>query len=243
MNDALGETLKHVHTAEEFSALPDDEIFVPANLDFEQCRTKLLPNSGAEIADILYNHKNRRSRQRWQHLYEANDYNWKPHQLAEWQKRLPCLTSLEGVKKTFLATTQIVPSVQCENEKSPKDHHVARFPQLACKRLKETVHADIVFYANKKQKAIHFYCGTSKLKAVYKLHHGASSAACLEIVYEFIRDFGCPQHLKSDFANNLAKGENWKRLTKRLITKIGASEAHKYNQNQAERSWRDLQKV
>ena len=86
------------------------------------------------------------------YLWDATSHIWKAHQLAEWKKRLCCNTD-ETVKKTFLATTQLVPSVQHENESIPKDHHVARFPMLGCRRLKEAVFADIVYHeVSSKQK-------------------------------------------------------------------------------------------
>jgi len=87
--------------------------------------------------------------------------------------------------------------------------------------LKEIVHEDIVYFStNKKKAAIHFYYGTSKLKAVYNLKKDHSSAACLQIIYEFIRDFDCPQTLKSDFAKEMSAGASWKRVTARLLTDI-----------------------
>ena len=94
---------------------------------------------------------------RYERLYEAKAHNWKPHQLVEWQKRLVNATE-EVVKKTFLATTQLVPSVRHENELNAKDHHVPRFPELTCKRLQEIVCADIVYLAEKeKQPAVLYY--------------------------------------------------------------------------------------
>ena len=51
------------------------------------------------------------------------------------------------IKATFLATTQLVPSVKHKNQKNPKDHHVAQFPILAHCHFKETVYADPVEYA------------------------------------------------------------------------------------------------
>ena len=180
-------------------------------------------------------------RQRLRLLYETSSYIWKPHQIAEWQKRLGNATT-ETVKKTFLATTQLVPSVRHENELYPKDHHVPRFPILSCRRLKETVCSDIVYLRpHKKAPAILFYCKTSKMMAIYDLNNTVSSAACLNILYEFIRDFGCPQELRSDYAHQMAKGTAWKRLTARLLSDISASEAHKHNQNTVERAWQDLQ--
>ena len=68
---------------------------------------------------------------------------WKTHQLAKWKE---CLgnTSKEVVKKTFMATTQLVPSVQHENQENPKDFHISRFPFLKARRLQETWYMDPV---------------------------------------------------------------------------------------------------
>jgi len=77
------------------------------------------------------------------YIWDTSGHHWKPHQLAEWQKRLAFVPD-EAIKKTFIATTQLVPSIQHENELYPKDAQGARFPILSCRRLKEAVYCDIV---------------------------------------------------------------------------------------------------
>jgi hypothetical protein len=90
--------------------------------------------------DLFPTHSSRR-----RFIWEPERHNWKPHQLVEWKRRL-CASSEEIVKTTFLATTQLVPSVQHENEAYPKDHHAAQFPILSHQQLKETIYADPVEY-------------------------------------------------------------------------------------------------
>jgi len=76
-------------------------------------------------------------------IWDPIKHNWKPHQLKEWQRCFG-LVNEETLRKTFMATTQFVPSVQHENELFPKQAQGARFPILSCLRLKEDVHCDIV---------------------------------------------------------------------------------------------------
>ena len=87
-----------------------------------------------------------------------------------------------------------------------------------------------------------YYGTSSKLKAIYTLNDSMSSTSCLQTLYKFIRDFGCPAHLRSDFANNLSNSSAWKRITFRFVTNISASEPHKHAQNTVEQAWQDLQK-
>jgi hypothetical protein len=237
----LSRALDECPTVEDFNLYQkgdDSPMCEQAQIELRPIRPNSEPLENEPTLDYIRS----RRRQRWQGLYDATEYSWKPYQISEWTKRLGNV-SVEAVKKTFIATTQLVPSVRHENEMFPKDHHISRFPELACKRLKECFCADVIFLGDKKTNpAILFYGQTSQLLAIYNLKNSQSSAACLEVLYEFIRDFGCPATLKSDFANNMSKGESWKRLTSRLLTDIRASEAHKHNQNTVERAWQDLQR-
>jgi hypothetical protein len=176
-------------------------------------------------------------------LWDAERHIWKPHQLAEWKLRLAS-NDTTTVKKTFLATTQLVPSVRHENKQDPKDYHVARFPMLQCRRLKETMHCDVVEHKVGKKTiyTLMCYCATSKIKATYELGERKTSYATLQALYQFIRDFGCPAEIRSDYANQLKNSALWQRFTRILVTKLSSSEPYKHNQNYAERAWQDIQK-
>jgi len=235
----LRQTLAANHNVDDFVDEADESAEVaPTSIGLQPLKLSTLEDS--PTSDYLQMQCRRHAK--WMSLYDAQSHVWKPHQLAEWKKRLGFVSD-KTVKQTFLATTQIVPSVRHENQQFPKDHHVPRFPMLSCYRLQETVCADIVYLGDKVKKtkpAILFYATSSRLLAIYSVKD-TSSAQCLQTVYEFIRDHGCPRTLKSDFANQLAKSSDWKRLTARLLTHIQASEAHKHNQNTVETAWRDLQ--
>jgi hypothetical protein len=209
--------------------------------DYTFCPSKV--PKGEEFLGEYYMPKIRRRR----YLWDADGHHWKPHQLAEWSKRLGDVP-METVKKTFLATTQLVPSVRHENQTIIKDYHVPRFPMLSPRRLNEPVFCDIVEFPKdpnekKKTSGLLFYGGKSKILMLYPFGSakGVSAAKALEFVYEFIRDFGAPQILYSDFANNLSKSEAWKRLGKLTQIKIKSSEAYKHEQNTVERAWGTLQ--
>jgi hypothetical protein len=178
-------------------------------------------------------------RRRW--LWDVKDYLWKPHQLAEWRKRLEIPDV--AIKKTFAATTQLAPSVQHENQLIPKDYHKARFPMLSCRRIKETVHADIVYIEDasgkRKQHGVMYYCGTSKLKTYYHLGPKADALSAIETLKQFTIDIGAPQCLRSDFANELANSALMKRYVRHHLTKIEASEPYKHEKT-VERAWQAI---
>ena len=205
---------------------------------------ELFTLKGSKMDDVSYNFTPVRVRRRF--LWDSSEYNWKPYQLAEWKKRL-CYTSDEAVKKTFAATTQMVPSLKHENEQFPKDCHVTRFPFMNVRRLKESVYCDPVELPlgpndKIKQYALMFYGGKSKIKAIYHLGKDLSATRILGHMYEFVRDFGAPTTFASDFANNLAKSSAWVRFCRVSFTKIHASEAGKHESNSVERAWQDVQK-
>jgi hypothetical protein len=200
----------------------------------------------APTKDAIGDFEYQKVRVRRRYLWESNEHVWLPHQLTEWKRRFGYISD-EGVKKTFQATTQLVPSVRHENEQFPKDSQVSRFPYFPCRRLRETVYCDIVEYPLEdnervKMHGLIFYGGKSKILALYHLGKDTSSAKVLGFMYEFARDFGCPDTFASDFANNLAKSDKWKRFTRVTMTKIHASESGKQNSNHVERAWQDLQK-
>jgi hypothetical protein len=101
--------------------------------------------------DLVPTHRTKRRKCVW----DASSHLWKSYQLAEWKKRL-CTSDDNMVKKTFLATTQLVPSVMHENQNYPKDHHVARFQILAHRRQEETVSKPYTRLAAKPQQLIHW---------------------------------------------------------------------------------------
>ena len=185
-------------------------------------------------------------RVRRRYHWDAQSYLWQPHQLTEWQRRLG-YPSIETVKETFKATTQMVPSVRHENEMFPKESQKARIPFYMNRRLKEIVYADPVEFPmgpndRVKTYGLLFYTGKSRVLAIYKLGTDQSAAKILEYMYEFVRDFGCPTTFASDFANNLAKGAKWQRFARLTCTIVRASEGGKHNSNLVERAWQDLQK-
>jgi hypothetical protein len=182
---------------------------------------------------------------RRQRLWDAADHKWKPDQLTEWKKRL-CLANDEQVKKTFLSTTQLVPSVAYENEAFPKQQHTARFPFLAARRLKEIVYCDPVCLNKNdgkklKQWGMLFYTKNSRLKAYYKINERENAARNLETMYQFILDYGLPTAFKSDWASTIANSKEVQRFLKIHNCDIEASEGHLHNKP-VEKAWQDLQK-
>lgn len=179
------------------------------------------------------------------YVWDPEGHNWKQYQLVEWQRRLGGIPE-ETVKKTFMATTQLVPSVRHENELIPKNAQGHRFPMLSVRRLRETVYCDVVpFRSNPKQtkddNILMFYGDKSKICAVYYLGKNTSSASVMKHVWEFTRDYGAPETLASDFANNLAAGEAWKRWGAYTQAHITPCEANKHQQNKVERAWQQVQ--
>jgi Reverse transcriptase (RNA-dependent DNA polymerase) len=172
-------------------------------------------------------------------------HSWKTHQLAEWRERLG-FVSEEVVKKTFLATTQLVPSVKHENEDNPKDFHVSRFPFLKSKLLRETWYIDPV-EVNLGPKAKREYalvCYGDKSKACFYFILGTAQTAegVLACLWEFTRDIGSPDTIKSDYATNLVQNNAYKRFMRLTLIKLEASEADRHNQNHVERKWQDLKR-
>jgi hypothetical protein len=177
------------------------------------------------------------------YTFDATGHAWKPDQLATWQKRLAAANP-EVVKKTFLATTQLVPSVKHENEQFPKDYHVTRFPMLSNRRLQETLYTDVVEHLEGNARVYNMmaYTSKSKIKAIYPMGRKATSNKALEALMSFCRDFGIPEEIKSDYANNLSKSKAWQRFARLMVLRISSSEAEKQNQNTVERAWQDIQR-
>ena len=177
---------------------------------------------------------------RRRYLWDAIDHNWNQELLDVWQDRLSCANT-EQVKQTFRATTQLVPSVQHENETFPKTSHVARFPMLACRRLRETVHYDKVELSRTTRSVeygIIFYGRKSKIVALYHVGKSVTAHKCLTAMWEFTRDFGAPEILRPDFDQAL-KGPEWQRFSRLTLCQIKPSEPHKHNKV-VERVWRDI---
>ena len=177
-------------------------------------------------------------------LTDNPQHIWHPHQIAEWQERLGH-ASEETVKKTFQATTQLVPSVLHENQENPKDFHVARFPMLKSRRLRETWYFDTVEVplsesTRRKEYALLGYGGESKVVVYYPLGKTQTSSNVLEYLWEFTRDIGMPDTICSDFATNLRSSLPYKRFLRLTLTKLHGSEANHKNQNLVERKWQQL---
>ena len=188
------------------------------------------------------------SHQRRRHLLDENiSHVWHEHQLAEWRERLGNVSE-EVVKKTFLATTQLVPSVKHENEDNPKDYHASRFPMLKSRRLRETWYFDTVEVdlsvgnKSKKEYGLLGYGEDSKVTVYYPLGSQQTGANVLEYLWEFTRDIGMPDKICSDFATNLIVSHAYKRFMRLTLTKVHASEPGKHNQNTVERRWQDLKR-
>jgi hypothetical protein len=179
--------------------------------------------------------------------FEAVGHNWKRDQLLEWEARLGYVPETV-IKKTFLATTQLVPSVQHENELFPSNSHVARFPILRTRRLNETVYADLVEYKKadnetKVIKGLLIYGSKSKLLAYYWNPDDSTptSLQTLEWLYEFIRDFGAPHTIYTDGGSELKRSKKWRSLGAHLGIHLHDSEPGKHESNHVERAWQDIQ--
>jgi hypothetical protein len=163
---------------------------------------------------------------------------------VEWKRHL-CASSEEIVKNTFLATTQLVPSVQHENEAYPKDHHVTQFPILSHRRLKETVYADPVEYEvnGSMEYALFVACRESKVWVIYPLGKAKTAHITLDALYDFVCKFGVPQTLYSDYGANCNKSVAWKKCAQTLVTAQKTSEPHHHESNYVERSWQTVKQT
>jgi hypothetical protein len=178
---------------------------------------------------------------RRRYVWNPIKHIWKPHQLLEWRRRL-CAFDDEVVKNTFLCTTQLVPNVQHENQAYPKDHHVARFPILAHRRLNETVYADPIEYLvdGTKEYALFISCKVSKLRMIYPLGRKKSSKKMLDALYDFVREYGVPRTLYSDYGADCNISDAWKRFARLLVIPQRNSEPHHHESNLVERSWQEV---
>ena len=181
-----------------------------------------------------------------QHIWEAEKHLWKPYQLAEREK---CFgyCSRELIKKTFLNTTQMVPSVQHENETFPKDPQGACYPFLSLLRLNEVVYFDPVEFpkqkpSSKPQYGLLFYASRSKIKDIYPLGNSKDLTAqrVVDCLYSFTQDYGAPRAFKSDHASNLEGALVVKHFCQSTFSKVLSTEAGKHQSNLVERAWQDL---
>jgi hypothetical protein len=144
-----------------------------------------------------------RARDIWKrrcYLWDAMNHNWTPEQLEVWKDRLFCANT-EQVKQTFCATTQLVSSVQHENETFPKTSHMARFPMLACRRLHEDIHYDkvkLTLTSRSVEYGIVFYVKKLHVLALYHVGKTVTSHKCLTAMWEFTWDFGAPTCIRPD---------------------------------------------
>jgi len=249
-----GKTFFFIHTglrkSKRDNKLPFMDLTSPKPYDPRKLASKALKEANEEPVpiDIEFVDTNdplepTKLASRRNYVWDATSHLWNADQLTMWKKRLVAPTD-EVVKKTFLATTQLVPSVRHENEHLPKDYHVQRFPMLFNRRIKETLYCDIVEWKVMKTKYYAFLCYTSKSKtlAIYPMGKRPTSNKALEALTSFTRDFGIPCTIKSDYANSLSKSVAWKRFARVMQTELKESEANKHNQNHVERAWQDLER-
>jgi len=173
-------------------------------------------------------------------------HQWKRDQIREWQERLGHIPE-DVVKKTFLATTQLVPSVQHENELFPKNKHVALYPILKHRRICETAYMDVVEHKARGPRAqaqygLLIYTNKSQALAYYWKPNGKKpdSLQTLVWLYEFMRDFGCPHTVITNGANELVKTKKWKHFGALLHINMRIS-GDKKESNTVERAWQSLQ--
>jgi hypothetical protein len=168
------------------------------------------------------------------------NHNWTPEQLEVWNDRL-CCANTEQVKQTFRATTQLVPSVQHENETFPKTSHVARLPMLAWGRLHEDSRYDKIELTRtfrSVKNGIILYGKKLHVLALYLIGKTVTSHKCLTSMWEFTRDFEAPTCIRPDFDVSL-KGPEWQRFTCLTLCELKPMEPHKHNMV-VERVWGDL---
>jgi hypothetical protein len=166
---------------------------------------------------------------------------WDNDLLSVWSNRLGCVPN-KVVQKTFEATTQRVPSVECENSDFPKQHFKPRFPFLRPRNLNEKVYSDTIFWThngNKKCGQV-FICATSKYAYFYPL---AKESKCDEALQSFFTDVGCPKILLSDNAQSEVRSSAWQKLCKQHFCKTQTTEPKKQHQNLAERFVQELKKM
>jgi len=179
-------------------------------------------------------------------VFNPIGHHWKKDQLLEWQERLGHVPE-DTVKKTFLATTQLVPSVQHENELFPKNQHAALYPILKHRRLAEEAYMDVIELklrgsARVKQYGLMIYLKKSKVLAYYWTPRGKKpdSLQTLTWLYEFLRDHGAPHTIITDGASELTKTKKWKVVGANLGIQMRDA-GNKKESNTVERAWQTIQ--
>ena len=166
---------------------------------------------------------------------------WNEELLDEWSKRLGCVPS-KTVKKTFENTTQMVPSVECENADYPKQHFKPRFPYLRPRNLNEKVYTDTIFWTcdGREKCGQVFLSARSRYAYFFPLDRESQNSKALE---QYLTDVGAPLVLISDGAQAEVKSEQWKKICNRHHIRRATTEPRKQNQNRAERFVQELKKT
>lgn len=139
------------------------------------------------------------------------------------------------VRKTLLATTQLVPTVESETREIMRDHLQTRLPELKVRRMNDTCHVDTFFSSIPSVRGYTcwnlFSFQKSGLDAAYLMHRRSQSPSTLT---RMINEFGAPRQLKSDNAPEF-QGKKWTaQLVSMSISSVFTGPHHP-NQNLAER--------
>jgi hypothetical protein len=167
--------------------------------------------------------------------------HWTKEQLQVWGARLG-YRGPDVVKKTFQSTTQLVPALVSENSDWPKQHQKVRLWPLRPRQLSERCYTDTMIWSYQGKKRYGQLFLLNKSQFVYYVPMEKEGNA--HIAYQqFITNVGAPTHFVADNAqaeNNSEKVEN---ICLRYVIERRWTEAHKQNQNRAERFVQELKKT
>jgi hypothetical protein len=152
----------------------------------------------------------------------------------DYEKYRPMLgwISLDSVRRTFAATTQLAMEVPM---RSPLKRHLhSRFPQLNRRRLTEEYATDTLFASDVALGGItcaQLFCGVSShFTSIHGMKSEHEGPSALE---DFIRETGAPRVLRND-NSKMQTGTRWHEVLRKYAIAEATTEPHHPQQNPAE---------
>jgi hypothetical protein len=221
-------------TKKDLATLPRYELtskkpYKPSSMLIEQLDLMVNPDDWDEQGMVAKPHRGRRMS------------FWTRDRLDEWGARLGYRSHDIG-KKTFQATTQLVPGVDHENSDYPKQHFQVRFPFMRPRFLNEVVYSDTYKWleSGRYRYGQVFFACKSKYAKYYPLKREADAYQAFE---DFITDVGAPTRFVTDNAQAEARSNRVRDVLRKYHIQWGTTEAHRQHKNRAERfiqEWKRL---
>lgn len=154
--------------------------------------------------------------------------------IIDWKRCLGFIPD-HVVKKTLLATTQLVPTVESETREIMRDHFQTRLPELKVCRINDVCYVDTFFSSVPSVRGyscFNLYCfKRTGLDVLFLMHRRSQSPPTLA---KLITECGAPIKMKSDNAPEF-KSKKWMSYLEDYTISPAFTEAHHPNQNLAER--------